>query len=174
MVVRYLITFLVVISCNAPDQNVERHSFSTFSSSCGGFIRTDSVNLQKKMANDSICPQYRISTSEYKAAEQIQWHYNAKDSILDIIHFRKVANCAAQLVTKLEISNTALSLVESNTGNSTARCICLFDLFSSIKLSSEIDTLIIAGKNFPMNLSTTAGTIIIDTTSLQSLGIELK
>lgn len=173
---RYLfVIFVVVIGCSRTSINEYSQPPVAYSSSCGGFLRTDTVGLQKVMlTTDSITSQYRISTSEYVVAEQIRWHYDAADSILDIIHFRKVANCASQFVTTYKISRTTLFLEETNIGNQAARCNCAFDLFCSIRISANVDTLALANRSWPINLTDTAGCLIVDTMSLFSLGVALN
>lgn len=174
---RYLfVLFIAIIGCNRTTSiNEYSQPLVAFSSSCGGFLRTDTVGLQKVMfTTDSISPQYRISTSEYVAAEQIRWHYNAADSLLDIIHFREVANCAAQLVTTYQVSGTTLFLEETNIGGVSDRCDCVFDQFCRIKIHANVDTLTLANKSWPINLTDTAGSLIVDTMSLLSLGVLLK
>jgi hypothetical protein len=175
---KYLMMLLLAaLGCSKPTSVSDYgQPLITFASTCGGFSRTDTTaSLQKAMSsNDSLCSQYRISTSEYVAAEQIQWHYKAVDSILDIVHFRKVSNCASQWTSTYQLLGNTLLLEEINNGNSSDRCNCVFDQYCSVKVSSSVDTLKLAGKSWNIDLGKASGSFIIDTTSLLSLGVVLK
>ncbi len=166
------IFLLFFVGCNKTSINESDQSIVAFTSSCGGFLRTDAVVLQKSaLGSDSIAPEYRITTGEYIQVEQIKWYYNKSDSILDIIHFRKVANCGAQLMPNCHVSGTTLYLEESNNGNELDRCNCVFDQFCSIKISAVVNVLMFADNRWTINLNNDTGTIIVDTTILSTTGI---
>lgn len=141
-------------------------------------MRTD--GQQKVLSSDSLRPQYRIPTAEYVVAEQIQWHFHPADSILDIVHFRKVSNCASQLAATCQVSGNTLYVEETNSATAAARCNCAFDLFCSMRMPTDVDSLILVDalsmtrKSWAINLADTSCTLIVDTASLISLGVALK
>lgn len=150
-----LLTVAMFLACNTnePQSAVSNKAQVSL---CGGF---------KSLAKVAIFP-YQKDTANYCKAELIRWSFDSVSHRLDLLHTRIQQNCAAELDVRIVKTNSIYEMVETNTANITANCICYFDTYCEIvDIQDRSVTISVAGKTFILNLDSGNGSIIVDSTS---------
>lgn len=153
-----IVIFLAVIMFLACDTNEPQSTVSNKAqiSACGGF---------KSLAKVAIF-FYQKDSANYCKAELIRWSFDSVSNRLELLHTRIMQNCAAKLELRVIKTNNIYEMVETNTANITANCICYFDTYCEIAdIKDRSITLLVAGKTFILNLDSGNGSIIVDSTS---------
>jgi hypothetical protein len=143
----------VLLTCG-PNDPQQSTLITSDVSPCGGF-----ASLAKGAA-----PPFNWDSSDYCEAEKLRWSFDDGSQELDMVHTRMLQNCGARLCIQARGVASGVEIIEKDISTMPMDCMCYFDTYYKIQISSGNTTsIIVNGRSFPIVLTQRRGVIVLDT-----------